>query len=238
MSTRADLRKPSPAIPLAARLRYTPTQRRHIEAGYESLGISPNDVERLPQVTPQFKAILPHICELAGDPPDLMLILSLSEDPDAIKFRDAYERTPHESRGLLPIEAYCAGAGISPSRVLDITVSVCMRFGVQSSALIAAMASPSVVRATIYNAVSYPGAEGFGDRMAIHKATGFVPSPKGNSTTVNVQQNAHGGSQPQQFVTAPSPENTIRRLAEKFNESRARLPAAIDVPALEAHEED
>src|SRR5208283_2964623 len=89
-------------------------QREKAALAYRALAVTEDAVARMPQVTPQLRAILPFIKELAGDPPDLLVLLSLSEDPDARKFLATVETVPEDSRDLLPIEAYCAGAGISP----------------------------------------------------------------------------------------------------------------------------
>jgi hypothetical protein len=60
------------------------------------------------------------------------------------------------------------------------------------------------------------------DRNTLHRATGFTPLPKGSTTIVNVQQNAQGQIP---SVPAPRPENTIRRLAARFDEASQTLPA-------------
>jgi hypothetical protein len=73
---------------------------------------------------------------------------------------------------------------------------------------------------------------GIEDRMLLGKATGFLPTPKGSRTIVNVEANANAQSNPQVLVAAPPPEQTIRRLVDRLNEARGLPPVAA--PALPA----
>jgi hypothetical protein len=104
-------------------------------------------------------------------------------------------------------------------RILEVVAGVAVRLGAQASAILAAVWHPRVVEKTIEMALTDGGTV---DRNTLHRATGFTPLPKGPTTIVNVQQNAQG--QPL-GVPAPCPEDTIRRMAELFNEAPQTLPA-------------
>ena len=54
--------------------------------------------------------------------------LRSSEDPDARKVVDVYLSVPESYRRLLPAEAFCRAAGVSPERVLEITSGCCDHF--------------------------------------------------------------------------------------------------------------
>lgn len=154
-------------------------------------------------------------------------LLKLSDLPDAQRLANLYESLdPAEARSL-PIEAYCYALGISPMRVLEMLTGIIVRQGAQGSTLLAAMWHPRVVEKTIQMALRD---EGTADRATLHKATGFVPMPKGASTIVHIQQAAVSAA-PAAFVPAPPPESTIRALADTFNEARG-LPATPDAPAV------
>ena len=82
--------------------------------------------------------------------------------------------------------------------------------------IIAAVSHPSVVAKTIEHALTD---EGLADRLVLHKVTGFLPTPKGSQTTLSVMQNERAGaSAAAQFVATPRPEDTIRRLSDRFKE--------------------
>jgi hypothetical protein len=85
--------------------------------------------------------------------------------------------------------------------------------------MIAALAHPRVVEKTIERALTD---EGIADRMALHKAMGFLPTPKGSQTIISIMQSAQANTAVQ-TVAAPPPEDTIRRLANRLNEARAKM---------------
>ena len=194
--------------------------------GYQHLGIRPQDVERVPFMWPNLRGIAHRLNRgRAPDAPPVcpLELLQWSEDPEARRVLEKYLSVPESYRRLLPAEAYCCAAGVSPWRILEVVTGVAVRLGTQASAVLAAVWHPQVVEKTIEMALTDGG---IADRNALHRATGFTPLPKGSTTIVNVQQNAHGQG-PGTCVPLPRPEDTIRTLAISFNEARARqtLPA-------------
>ena len=92
----------------------------------------------------------------------------------------------------------------------------------------AALALPSVVERSIETALT---AEGIADRKMLFQHSGFLPTPKTSQTAYSAMRNAHGNTSEQaRVVSAPSPEDTTRRLAAKLNEARG-LPRTA-APAL------
>jgi len=67
---------------------------------------------------------------------------------------------------------------------------------------------------------------------------GFLPTPKTAQTNITIQQNASASSQAPVFVAAPSVENTVRNLVDRFNETRDLLPAPALAPPLESISDD
>ena len=151
-------------------------------------------------------------------------LLKLSDLPDAKRIANLYESLKQDQAESLPVEAYCYAASISPMRILEILTGILVRQGAQASTILAAVWHPRVVQKTVEMALTD---EGVSDRATIHKATGFVPMPKGSSTIINVQQNA-SSQKTVAFVPAPSPEATVRQLADTFNEARG-LPATTEL---------
>lgn len=189
---------------------------------YQHLGIDPQDVERVPFLWPNLRGIARRLNRGRAEDAPLICPLDLlqwSEDPEARRVLQKYLSVPESYRRLLPAEAYCCAAGVSPWRVLEVVTGVAVRLGAQASSILAAVWHPRVVEKTIEMALTD---EGTADRNTLHRATGFTPLPKGSTTIVNVQQNTQG--QIASFP-APRPEDTIRRLSARFNEAIQTLPA-------------
>jgi len=137
-----------------------------------------------------------------------------------IRDEQKYLAVPESYRRLLPAEAYCCAAAVSPWRILEVITGAAVRLGAQASAILAAVWHPRVVEKTIETALTDGGTA---DPNTLHRATGFTPLPKGSTTIVNVQQNAQGQVP---SVSAPCPGDTIRILAARFNEAEQPLPAS------------
>jgi len=130
---------------------------------------------------------------------------------------------------------------VNPLRVLQELTSVLVSQGATASTLLTAVWHPKVVRKTIEVALTD---KGFADRQVLHKATGFLPLPKGAQTIVNVNNQANVNAPT--VVPLSSPESTIAMLAGAFNEARglppppeppAELPSAIDVETEETEDD-
>jgi len=195
------------------------------------LGVIWRDVERQPLISPLLRQIwrqLDQASKASGQPIGTLptnpyYYLHASDSPEARKVLDSYYSISKSDRKFLPIEAFCLAAQVSPLRVLEVIVATCIRVGATSSSVIAAVAHPRVVEKTVEVALTDYG---HADRETLHKATGFLPAPKGAHTSIQiVQQNAQTQSQVAATVAAPPPEQTVRRLADRFNDARPMLPA-------------
>lgn len=144
---------------------------------YRHLGINPKDVQHLPFLASQLRRISCRINHAAnkGDPSSLSVrpldYLRSSEDPEAHKVVSAYLSVPESYRRLLPPEAFCHAAGVSPCRVLEIITVVAVRQVAQASAIVAAINHPRVVQKTVERALKDDGTR---ERMMLHKAVGFL----------------------------------------------------------------
>lgn len=231
-------------------------------SAYRLLGIDERSLVTLPQITPQLKQIAA-VLKGAGQPRVVKRIenvlietettrippygpgtdltrswpwyLQSSDATDATKILVCYLSLPKTLRRACPIEAFCLAAGVAPIRALELITGAIVRLGSNASAIIAAVNHPRVVEKTVEMALTDGGIE---DRNALHKAVGFLPTPKGSSTTIQVTQNAQTSANAAS-VAAPPPEATIRRIANRFNEARA-LPAdtgSVRIPDVMPHED-
>jgi hypothetical protein len=198
----------------------------------EHLGISAADVLLQPRLS-QYIAMQLDISPLVA-----IEHLHLSAAECAKKFLTVYydEAITDADRKALPMEAYCVKAQIDSRDVLEALIGVMARIGAQTAAVKAAVAQPSIMDKTITIA---KGGRGIPmdisqkERMMFHKATGFLPSPKGSHTIVNVRQEQHQAQQQaaQTVAPPPPPERTIRRLVDRFNDAR-QLPPPIPTESI------
>jgi hypothetical protein len=206
--------------------------QKDVKIAFKMLDVLPEELLQLPQITPQLK----QISKRAKIRPQLTkswpIYLSFSEDPQITYMIKLYYGLKEYYANLLPIEAYCQRAGINPKKVLKILNYTVSEARMQESSVVTAMRHPDVVTATINNALT---PEGVQDRVIIHKATGYLPTPKGSQTVVQVTTNAQTHVSGDKIaVLAPSPETTIRRLADRFNESHL-LPQGTQEDSEEIH---
>lgn len=142
---------------------------------YARLGVDPKDVQCIPFLRTELRRIARLTRGAAGDsPPSSPLdCLQSSDDPDARKVLDAYLSVPESYRKLLPVEAFCRAAGVSPSRILEAITVVAARQGAAASAIIAAIVHPRVMQKTVERALQDYGTK---ERMVLLRAVGFVPT--------------------------------------------------------------
>ena len=146
------------------------------QLAYRHLGVDSEKLEYTPFFGAQLRRIARVIRGVEGNgPPSPRVqpldLLEYSEDPDARKVADVYHSVPASYRRLLPLEAFCLAAGVSPWRVLEIITLVAVRQAAQASAIVAAVLHPRVVRKTADKALQDDGTR---ERMMIHKAVGFL----------------------------------------------------------------
>ena len=199
------------------------------KAAFEKLQITPEKMRLQPPITSQLRMLAKRM-KRRNLPASPLYYLKASASDAARKILDLYYSLPRDQRNLVPLEGYALAACELSTHVLDIITQSVAMFSRQQSAIIAAANHPSVVDKTVEMALTDEGIE---DRNVLHKAMGFLPSPRGPSTIVNVAANASAKaeSSPQIAVVAPPPEQTIRRLVDRFNEGpRAALPAAMPAP--------
>ena len=145
------------------------------ELAYRHLGIDPKDVQYVPFLASQLRRIARTVCGADKHGPPATPVRALdylesSEDPEARRVVDVYLSVPVSYRRLLPPEAFCHAAGVSPWRVLEIITLVTVRQAAQASAIVAAVMHPRVVEKTVERALQAGGTR---ERMMLHRAVGF-----------------------------------------------------------------
>lgn len=195
---------------------------------YAQYGITPEDVAAQPSITPQINRMYAALRRQGTSMPrNIIAYLRASDSPEARKVLKIYDMVqPHQRH--FPIEFFCVVAEVSTLSLLGKLAESVVRMGATLDTVIGAAMHPQVVEKTVEMALRDEGIE---DRTILHKATGFLPSPKGAQTTIHLTQNAT--AQVAEF-RAPSPEQTIRRLVDRFHAERGTaLPpsSASEIPS-------
>lgn len=146
------------------------------QLAYRHLGVNPIDVQTVPFFRSELRRIARCVNQGCGAdslaPPVRPLdFLQSSEDPNARRVSEVYLSVPESYRRLLPAEAYCQAAGVSPWRVLEAITVVAVRQGAQASAILASIMRPRVLNKTIERALQEDGTR---ERLMLHKALGSL----------------------------------------------------------------
>jgi hypothetical protein len=141
----------------------------------ERLGIDPKDVEPVPFFRYNLRRIARRVNQ--GRTKDEMIhpfdYLLSSADPEARKVAKAYFSVPESYRRLLPPEAFCHAAGVSPYHVLGIIASVAVEFGARASTVLASTMLPSIVQKVIDKALEKDGTK---DRVLFFRLAQYLPA--------------------------------------------------------------
>jgi len=161
-----------------------------------------------------------------------MMRLAKESDPGVAELLDTWDALDaSERQDGGTADAVRQRVGLKLPELLRTVAEVTYRIAIYKAQIVAALALPSVVERSIETALTD---DGIADRKMLFQHSGFVPTPKGSETNIAITQNAQANATSRSVVAAPSPENTIRRLTERFNEIRGlpRPPAARTTEAL------
>ena len=187
-----------------------------------------------------FDGTIVSACESTGISLEQMIDMmrwAKESDPRIAQFLDVWDALD-ASKQLASgtADAVRQQVGLKPLELLGIAANVACRVATYEAQIIAAVSHPRVVAKTVERALTDGG---IADRMALHKAMGFLPTPKSSQTTIAIMQNAQANVTARSVVEVERPEETIRRLAKKFNESRGLPPVtALSTPVLIDHPEE
>lgn len=146
-----------------------------------------------------------------------MVRLARTSDPGAARFLEAWDAlTPSAQHSSRVADEVCEQVGLAPLELLKTVADAACRYAMYAAQITAAVALPSVVGRSIETALTD---EGFTDRKMLFQHSGLLPIPSGSQTTIAITQNAEAKATAQ-AAAAPRPEETIRRLCDRFNDAR------------------
>lgn len=219
---------------------------------YSRLAITPEMVAAVPRITPQLQMIERTMkgagqidagkkgirCLPYGPGSDIFtswsFYIELLEDPDAVAVMRIYRSLSISERRALSLEAFCVAANVPSLKVLRLIRDSCIAMSREAASIVASLNHPRVVEKTVEVALT---SEGIADRNTLHKATGFLPTPKSAQTivSVNTSATAQAATAPQ-IASAPSTDQVVRRLADLLHAAIApAVPLALaPAPAVDS----
>lgn len=136
-----------------------------------------------------------------------------SEESDAKKFMEVYDRVDPNEHDFLEYPGFCAAAGVSGKKLFGIIAAEALADSEQQINIISATKSPSVISATLDMALT---PEGHRERKIVAQASGWLPRPKG--TIINNGKISAGNTT---NIALPAFDQDIRELGERFQDSTA-----------------
>lgn len=234
-------------------LGYSAKQRAN---AWERLDVTPEQVQGVPQISHLFKKIgqetrwKPHLVEdedgrqqscrgckecqkgylrvMVNKPWKTAVIdyLRGSSEDDARQWLAVWDTLSKTAQDALPLEAICIAATLTTKRLFELVSGAMFEQSAAESSLIAAVAHPQIVQATIDSALQPEGIE---DRKMLHQHRNFLPVPKNNIVNVRGNQIIDNSQGKTLNINPPAVADTVRSLSDKFN---ARFLTAEPVAVL------
>ena len=171
-------------------------KEKRTAAARKRLGLEEGATDGFPDLTARIKAG-------AGSIAKAIEVLSEDDSDDSRAFMERYRSVPKSDRSRLKLEDFVAAADITPRRFVELVTGALMQQCQDVTKMMVAVAQPKVIQATIKAATDQVPiiADVDGERIVVghtngdtkameifHKATGFLPTPKGSNTTINLNQ--------------------------------------------------
>ncbi len=161
------------------------------------LGLTEHDVTNVPRIASRVK-------EAVGTVKAALRILNGDDSSDSIAFMSKWRSLSDKDQRTLRLEDVIIAAGLTPRRFMELLAGASMEHSDTVAKLIVSAGRPKVLKATVKAATdsvpitAFVGGENIvvghtnGDVKAMeifHKMTGDLPTPKGNTVTLNQQIN-------------------------------------------------
>lgn len=158
-------------------------------------------------------------------------LAAADQDPHALTWLHCWESLKKWEQQLVTLDDVCAGAGVSPVKLLKAVVGVAFESGVDVANLVAAQAHPSVVKTSVQVAKTAAGIE---DRKLLFQHHGFTPLKPG--TTINIGVGVSATAQAANITSAdtsmPSFLKDVELLQAPRQDVQQQIIDATTVPAL------
>ncbi len=125
---------------------------------------------------------------------ELCQLAAFAHDPAAITFLTVFSELTPAQQLRISIDEVCVSGGVNAIDLLKALVGAAYEAGVETANMVAAVAHPEVVAASVRSAKRINSEIGWRDRELLLKHHGFVPIPKGTTVNIGVTANAQAAS--------------------------------------------
>lgn len=192
------------------------------------LGLTREQIDEIPRL-----AKITHLLQRAdGGVDGCIAALRGDDSEEAQDFIEKWDSVSDSDRAQLSVEEIALAADITSRRLLETVTGALLQQAQDITKLIVATSQPRIVEKTVEMALTD---KGFGDRELFHKATRFLPTPKGSETTVNVQQNTLPAPGDEPEDGCPAPPNADDFLLDMQSVLRPAKAIEAPEPAVRAH---
>jgi hypothetical protein len=134
--------------------------------------------------------------------------LAVHIEPGLAPVIEDYASLSPKGRKAVSIDAICVKHDVDPLHLIAVVSEAALKYGNNSSIVLAALRFPEVINRSIKNALTPAG---FKDRELLAKHHGFIPTPHGTSIQVNATAGARAdASTAPESKGLPSFERTMR----------------------------
>jgi hypothetical protein len=228
-----------------SRKRLSLAKKDRTEEARKRLGITAEDMKGVPKIGYLFRAA-------EGGMDACLEALRGYDDEDAQAFVEKYDSVSKSDMERLTVEEVCIASGLTIRRLREILLSALAEQSAEVSKVMVLTSQKSVIDATIKAATRETpifDREGSivghtnGDVKAMeifHKATGFLPTPKGATTTINLQQlnqtannPALGEGDEEKCLPPPSTDEFLLDMQDVVRPKQLPAPETLPVNAPE-----
>ena len=213
------------------------------DAARKRLGITPETMWGVPDVTK-------NIIRACGSVDLAIAALAGDESEDAQEFIRFRKQCSPSDLQRTTLEEQFTAAGLSARRFIEVLTGALMQQCGDVTKMMVAVAQPKVVQATIKAATDEVPivADVDGHRIVVghtngdvkameifHKATGFLPTPKGSNTTINLQQlnqtaQLTKGEENEDGDDLPSMDEYLMELQDVVRPKQLNAPPSSEMP--------
>ena len=168
--------------------------------------------------------VVPKLKAVAGGLPRVLAALRAYDDEDASAFLAVYDSRSAFDRRLLTWEEIAVAADIGATRLYGVASEAMLAYEEDARKMMLATGVTKITRKSIQMALTDKGID---DRLAMLKAGGVIPVPKGSQIAIQVNQRTEALSAvPDATPTTWDQEAQIRKLHEAWGERAKALPPA------------
>lgn len=183
------------------------------------LEVDPAKIAQAPRVSGLFE-------QLKGGVNRVWEALEASDLPEAMVLVATRRKLTRDQFEAVPFEAIVIAAGMTPRHAFGVASEAMVEYSQDAARMILHAATPDIMAKSVERATSN---DGTADARMLLQASNLVPRPK-NTVVIHNGDVVKGNKN--QVAVLPNPEDTGRRLGNRFN-AEMKIPLALPAPVEE-----